>query len=178
MWLWTMLAFVTTTIWGWVVNRGVSLAAPLVILFLAGMSLSGPISVLTILLVDLYPMNAGRASSSFNLTRAGISAAGTAVVQYLSCTPALELTFCPEYPCYTHASHGRDKIVASLRSTGRIPYPYMHGRDKFSLPSTCFNRLGKNPLVLRAPYGVHTVFFRSTVGWTSQPSFNRQTLIN
>ncbi|KFG87780.1 putative MFS transporter [Metarhizium anisopliae] len=83
MWLWTMLAFVTTTIWGWVVNWGVSLAAPLVILFLAGMSLSGPISILTILLVDLYPMNAGRASSSFNLTRAGISAAGTAVVQYI-----------------------------------------------------------------------------------------------
>ncbi|KAH0595837.1 hypothetical protein MHUMG1_06385 [Metarhizium humberi] len=83
MWSWAMLAFVTTAIWGWVVNSGVSLAAPLVIFLLAGMSLSGPISILTILLVDLYPMNAGRVSSSFNLTRAGISAAGTAVVQYI-----------------------------------------------------------------------------------------------
>ncbi|KAK9439141.1 major facilitator superfamily transporter [Metarhizium brunneum] len=72
MWSWTMLAFAATAIWGWAVNSGVSLAAPLVILFLAGMSLSGPISILTILLVDLYPMNAGRVSSSFNPTRAGI----------------------------------------------------------------------------------------------------------
>ncbi|KID88151.1 Major facilitator superfamily domain, general substrate transporter [Metarhizium guizhouense ARSEF 977] len=72
MWPWTMLAFVTTAIWGRVVDSGVNLAAPLVILFLAGMGLSGPISILTILLVDLYSMNAGRVSSSFNLTRAGI----------------------------------------------------------------------------------------------------------
>ncbi|EFY86889.1 MFS transporter, putative [Metarhizium acridum CQMa 102] len=83
MWPWTMLAFITTAVWGWVVDSGASLAAPLVVLFLAGMGLSGPISILTTLLVDLYPMNAGRVSSSFNLTRAGISAVGTAVVQYI-----------------------------------------------------------------------------------------------
>ncbi|KIE03091.1 Major facilitator superfamily domain, general substrate transporter, partial [Metarhizium majus ARSEF 297] len=83
MWSWTMLAFVTTAIWGWVFDSGVNLAALLVILFLAGMGLSGPISIITILLVDLYPMNAGRVSSSFNLTRAGISVAGTAAVQYI-----------------------------------------------------------------------------------------------
>ncbi|KAK2595253.1 hypothetical protein QQS21_007040 [Conoideocrella luteorostrata] len=83
MWPWTILAFVTIAVWGWVVDSGVSLAAPLIILFLAGMGLSGPISILTTLLVDLYPMNAGRVSSSFNLTRASISAVGTAVVQYI-----------------------------------------------------------------------------------------------
>ncbi|EFZ00271.2 major facilitator superfamily transporter [Metarhizium robertsii ARSEF 23] len=91
---WTMLAFFTTAIWGWVVNSGANLAAPLVILLLAGMGLSGPISILTILLVDLYPMNAGRVSSSFNLTRGGISAAGTAVVQYIIDAWGMDLHIC------------------------------------------------------------------------------------
>ncbi|KAK3896640.1 hypothetical protein C8A05DRAFT_39813 [Staphylotrichum tortipilum] len=67
--------------WGWVVDTGVNLAAPLVILFLAGFALAGPVSVLTTLLVDLYPMKPGRVSSTFNLTRATFSAVGTAVVQ-------------------------------------------------------------------------------------------------
>ncbi len=83
MWPWTILAFITTAVWGWTVDSGVNLAAPLVILFLAGMGISGPVSILTTLLVDLYPMNPGRVSSSFNLTRAGISAIGTAVIQYI-----------------------------------------------------------------------------------------------
>ncbi|XP_044717524.1 major facilitator superfamily domain-containing protein [Hirsutella rhossiliensis] len=83
MWPWTMLAVATMAVWGWVVDSGTSLAAPLVILFLAGMGLSGPVSILTTLLVDLYPMNPGRVSSSFNLTRATLSAVGTAVVQYI-----------------------------------------------------------------------------------------------
>lgn len=83
MWPWTALAIITIAVWGWVVDSGTSLAAPLVILFLAGMGVSGPISILTTLLVDLYPMNPGRVSSSFNLTRATMSAIGTAVVQYI-----------------------------------------------------------------------------------------------
>ncbi|TPX13336.1 uncharacterized protein E0L32_006309 [Thyridium curvatum] len=82
-WPWTLLAVITTVCWGWVVDLGVNLAAPLVILFLAGMGLAGPVSVLTTILVDLYPMNAGRVSSAFNLTRASFSAIGTAVVQYI-----------------------------------------------------------------------------------------------
>jgi predicted MFS family arabinose efflux permease len=69
--------------WGWVVVSGVNLAAPLVVLFLVGVSSTGPFSILTTLLVDLYPMNPGRVSSTFNLTRATFSAAGTAVVQYM-----------------------------------------------------------------------------------------------
>lgn len=83
MWPWTILAVAMIIPWGWIVNSGTSLAAPLVVLFLAGFGMSGPVSILTTLLVDLYPMNPGRVSSAFNLTRAGISAVGTAVVQYI-----------------------------------------------------------------------------------------------
>ncbi|KAK3896978.1 major facilitator superfamily domain-containing protein [Staphylotrichum tortipilum] len=81
MWPCTFLAVGMIIAWGWVVDTGVNLAAPLVILFLAGFALAGPVSVLTTLLVDLYPMNPGRVSSTFNLTRATFSAVGTAVVQ-------------------------------------------------------------------------------------------------
>ncbi|KAF4632586.1 hypothetical protein G7Y89_g5541 [Cudoniella acicularis] len=80
MWPWTGLAVAMMVSWGWVVDSGTNLAAPLVILFFAGAGVSGPVSILTTLLVDLYPMNPGRVSSSFNLTRASVSGVGTAVV--------------------------------------------------------------------------------------------------
>ncbi|KAK0730326.1 putative MFS transporter, partial [Lasiosphaeris hirsuta] len=80
---WTLLAVAMLVCWGWVVDSGTSLAAPLVVTFFAGIGLSGPVSILTTLLVDLYPMNPGRVTSAFNLTRAAMSAVGTAVVQYV-----------------------------------------------------------------------------------------------
>ncbi|OCL09899.1 putative MFS transporter [Glonium stellatum] len=83
MWPWTALAVAMIVTWGWVVGSKTNLAAPLVILFFAGAGVSGPVSILSTLLVDLYPMNPGRVSSSFNLTRASLSAVGTAVVQYI-----------------------------------------------------------------------------------------------
>ena len=82
-WPWTILAVAMILPWGWIVNSGTSLAAPLIVLFFAGVGLSGPVSILTTLLVDLYPMNPGRVSSTFNLTRATLSAVGSAVVQYI-----------------------------------------------------------------------------------------------
>ncbi|KAL1888949.1 hypothetical protein Sste5346_009216 [Sporothrix stenoceras] len=84
MWPWTLLAVAMIIAWGWVVGaQNTNLAGPLIILFFGGAGLSGPISILTTLLVDLYPMNPGRVSSTFNLTRAALSAVGTAVVQYI-----------------------------------------------------------------------------------------------
>jgi len=83
MWPWIGLAVAMVIAWGWVVDSGANLAAPLVVLFFAGASVSGPSSILTTLLTDLYPMNPGRVSSSFNLTRASMSGAGTAVIQYV-----------------------------------------------------------------------------------------------
>ncbi|KAH8678419.1 major facilitator superfamily transporter [Xylariales sp. PMI_506] len=83
MWPWTLVAVAMIVAWGWVVDSGTSLAAPMVVLFFGGAALSGPVSILTTLLVDLYPMNPGRVSSTFNLTRATLSAVGTAVVQYI-----------------------------------------------------------------------------------------------
>lgn len=83
MWPWIAIAVVTVVAWGWVVDSGTNLAAPLVVMFFSGVGQSGPMSILSTLLVDLYPSNPGRVSSSFNLTRASMSAVGSAVVQYM-----------------------------------------------------------------------------------------------
>lgn len=82
-WPWVVLAIATTGCWGWVVTAGSSLAAPLVVLFFQGVSVAGPMSALSTVLVDLYPSNAGRVSSTFNLTRATMSAISSAVVQLI-----------------------------------------------------------------------------------------------
>lgn len=82
-WPFVGLAIVTIAIWGWVVTANTNLAAPLVVIFFTGLGLAGPVSIITTLLVDLYPMNPGRVSSSFNLTRAALSAIGSAVIQYI-----------------------------------------------------------------------------------------------
>jgi MFS family permease len=83
MWPWIVLNVAIVIAWGWVVSSGVSLPAPLVMLFLAGFTLTGPNSIVATYLVDLYPMNPGRVSSTFNLTRATMNAVGVAVVQQL-----------------------------------------------------------------------------------------------
>jgi MFS family permease len=83
MWPWIGLAVTMIIAWGWVVDSGANLAAPLIVLFFAGAAVSGPVSVLTTLLTDLYPMNPGRVSSSYNLTRAAMTSVGTAVVEYI-----------------------------------------------------------------------------------------------
>ncbi|EGX91407.1 florfenicol exporter, putative [Cordyceps militaris CM01] len=82
-WPWVVLAIATTACWGWVVDSGANLAAPLVVLFFQGIGVAGPMSALSTVLVDLYPANAGRVSSTFNLTRAAVSAIASAVVQLI-----------------------------------------------------------------------------------------------
>ncbi|KAJ3497360.1 hypothetical protein NLG97_g1967 [Lecanicillium saksenae] len=82
-WPWVVLAVAMTACWGWVVDSGANLAAPLVVLFFQGVGVSGPMSALSTILVDLYPNNAGRVSSTFNLTRAAMSATVSAVIQLI-----------------------------------------------------------------------------------------------
>ncbi|KAI6785702.1 uncharacterized protein J7T54_006036 [Emericellopsis cladophorae] len=83
--IWPCLALILAAIasWGWVIDAGTILAAPLVVLFFAGFGLAGLITILLTLMIDLYPMNPGRVSSCFNLTRASYSAVSTAVVLYM-----------------------------------------------------------------------------------------------
>ena len=66
--------------YGWVLERNAHLAAPLVLHFIIGLSLTGGFNVLSTLLVDLYPMSPSTVTAANNLVRCWMGAAGTGVV--------------------------------------------------------------------------------------------------
>lgn len=83
MWYPMLLGSACIIAWGWTLEARTSLAAPLVVLFFAGFFLSGCISMLSALLVDLYPQHPATAMAAWNLTRCSLGAVTTAVVQYM-----------------------------------------------------------------------------------------------
>lgn len=82
-WVPAILAGISVIAWGWVLATRTSLAASLIILTISGFCTTGAMSALSTLLVDLYPQSPSTATASQNLTRCLMSAAGTAVVQYV-----------------------------------------------------------------------------------------------
>lgn len=66
--------------WGWVLEQEAPLAAPLVLSFVIGLTLTGSFNVLSTLLVDLYPLRPATATAANNLVRCLVGAAGTAVI--------------------------------------------------------------------------------------------------
>ncbi|KAK8250974.1 major facilitator superfamily domain-containing protein [Phyllosticta capitalensis] len=73
----------TVLVWGWVLSQKTTLAAPLVVLFIGGFMLSGSMSMLNSLLVDLYPASPATATAALNLCRCSLGAVGTAVIDYI-----------------------------------------------------------------------------------------------
>lgn len=69
-----------TLCWGWVLEQNAPLAAPLVLSFIIGVTLTGSFNVINTLLVDLYPMKPATATAANNLVRCWMGAAGTAVI--------------------------------------------------------------------------------------------------
>ena len=69
--------------WGWVVQARTNLAGPLVVLFFHGVFSSAVFSMLTTLIVDLYPQSPSTATAALNLVRCLLSAVGTAVIQLI-----------------------------------------------------------------------------------------------
>lgn len=65
---------------GWVLNYGVHIAAPVTILFVMGMSLTGAFNTVSTLLIDLYPTKAATATASNNLVRCLLGAGATALI--------------------------------------------------------------------------------------------------
>ena len=66
--------------YGWVMQIETSLAAPLVLQFIMGLTLTGAYQCMNVLLVDLYPLSPSTATASNNLVRCLMGAAGTAVI--------------------------------------------------------------------------------------------------
>lgn len=77
-----LIVLVSATIiaYGWVLQSTQPLVAPLVLLFCIGFVGSGAFSVVSTLLVDVYPDSAGKVSAANNLVRCFLGAAASAVV--------------------------------------------------------------------------------------------------
>ena len=71
---------VTILCYGWVLQKQAHLAAPLVLQFLVGFFLTGAFNVMSVMLVDFYPLSPATASAANNLVRCCMGAAGTALI--------------------------------------------------------------------------------------------------
>lgn len=66
--------------YGWVLEKEAHLAAPLVLLFIIGVCLTGAFQVMSTMLIDLYPLSPSTATAANNLVRCLMGAAGTAII--------------------------------------------------------------------------------------------------
>lgn len=65
---------------GWVLNFEIHLAAPTIILFFMGLTLTGAFNTASTLLVDLYPTQAAKATAANNIVRCLLGAGATALI--------------------------------------------------------------------------------------------------
>ncbi|KAJ9149531.1 Chloramphenicol resistance protein [Coniochaeta hoffmannii] len=77
----TALGVVALICYGWVLNAETNLAGPLVLLFVIGLCVTGSFSILSTLVVDLYPEAPATAVAANNLFRCLFGAGGTAVIE-------------------------------------------------------------------------------------------------
>jgi MFS family permease len=70
--------------YGWMMDHKISLAGPIIMLFIVGYAVIGASQILNILLVDIYPGQPATAASANNVTRCLIGAAATAAIGPMS----------------------------------------------------------------------------------------------
>ena len=75
-----VMGSVTVLAFGWVINYGVHLAAPEVLLFFIGMGQTGGFISTSTLLVDLHMSNPAAATAANNMVRSFFSAAASAAI--------------------------------------------------------------------------------------------------
>ncbi|KAK0988891.1 hypothetical protein LTR91_009413 [Friedmanniomyces endolithicus] len=69
--------------YGWVMQVQTSLAAPLVLMFIMGLTLTGAFNAMSVMLVDLYPLSPATATAANNLVRCLMGAGATGVIIYM-----------------------------------------------------------------------------------------------
>lgn len=70
--------------YGWMMNYKVSLAGPIIMLFLLGYSLIAGFQVLNVLMVDIWPGQPASATAANNVTRCLLGAAASAAITPMS----------------------------------------------------------------------------------------------
>lgn len=66
--------------YGWIMDHHVTIAGPIVLLFIMGYGLSAAFTVLNILMVDIYPGRPATATAANNIVRCELGAAATAAI--------------------------------------------------------------------------------------------------
>ncbi|OCL11386.1 MFS general substrate transporter [Glonium stellatum] len=69
--------------YGWVMHLDTSLAAPMVLQFIIGLSLTGAFNCMSVMLVDFYPLSPSTATAANNLVRCLMGAGGTAIINIM-----------------------------------------------------------------------------------------------
>ncbi|WPG99433.1 Hypothetical protein R9X50_00224700 [Acrodontium crateriforme] len=69
--------------YGWIMHMETNLAAPLVLQFIMGFTLTGGFNALSVMLIDLYPLAPATATAANNLVRCLMGAGATAVIDYM-----------------------------------------------------------------------------------------------
>ncbi|RDL32411.1 MFS general substrate transporter [Venustampulla echinocandica] len=69
--------------YGWVLEKNVHLAVPLILQVIIGLTINGSFNVLSTLVVDLYPQSPSTATAANNLVRCLMGAAGTGIVSIM-----------------------------------------------------------------------------------------------
>ena len=74
------MASVCCVIYGWLLSYRVSVAGPLVMLFFLGFSISGFFTILSVLMVDVYPEAPATATAANNLVRCWLGAGASVLI--------------------------------------------------------------------------------------------------
>ncbi|KAK4893564.1 hypothetical protein LTR27_008031 [Elasticomyces elasticus] len=69
--------------YGWVMQVETSLAVPLVLMFIMGLTLTGAFNAMSVMIVDLYPLSPSTATAANNLVRCLMGAGATGVIIYM-----------------------------------------------------------------------------------------------
>ncbi|KAK2034515.1 major facilitator superfamily transporter [Colletotrichum zoysiae] len=77
------IGLVTLVAYGWVLQIETSVAVPLVLQSVIGLTITGSFNIMNTLIVDLFPDAPATATAANNLVRCAMGAAGTAVIDYM-----------------------------------------------------------------------------------------------
>ncbi|KZL79921.1 major facilitator superfamily transporter [Colletotrichum incanum] len=78
-----VVGLITLVAYGWVLQIETSVAAPLVLQSVIGLTITGSFSIMNTLIVDLFPDAPATATAANNLVRCALGAVGTAVIEYM-----------------------------------------------------------------------------------------------
>ncbi|CAG8951815.1 hypothetical protein HYFRA_00005619 [Hymenoscyphus fraxineus] len=79
-WVWGPLQVAGVLVFGWTLDYGVHVSVPVICTFVVGWAATSIQSVITTMLVDIYPKKSASATAALNLVRCLMGAGGTAAV--------------------------------------------------------------------------------------------------